>query len=186
METIRSFIAFDIEEPHVLRNISNVQSMLAETGARIKFVKPENIHITVKFLGNIPLSQVDEVYDVMKKVDFSPFKVEIRGVGAFPSMRRINVVWAGISRGVAELRGIFNQLELMLYRIGFKRETRGFSPHLTIARVKTGYRRDKLARCLREIEDYRFGVVKAECLRLKRSILKPEGPVYLTLREKCT
>ena len=185
MESIRSFIAFDIEEPQVLRNISNVQSMLAETGARLKFVKPENIHITVKFLGNISLSQIDEVYDAMKKIDFSPFEIEIRGVGAFPNMRRVNVVWAGISRGADELREIFNQLEPRLHRMGFKRETREFSPHLTIARVKTGYRRDELARCLREIEDYEFGVVEAKCLRLKRSILKPEGPVYLTLREKC-
>jgi len=185
LEGIRSFIAFDIEEPQVIRNISNVQSMLAETGARLKLVKPENIHITVRFLGNIPTSQVDEIYNEMKNVDFSPFQIEIKGVGVFPSVRRINVVWAGIRKGADELQRIFDQLEPRLQKIGVKKETRGFSPHLTIARVRTSHRKAELIRCLKEIEDYEFGIVEAKCLRLKRSILKPQGPIYLTLREKC-
>jgi len=185
LESIRSFISFDIEEPQVLQNLVNVQSMLAETGAHLKLVKPENIHITVRFLGNISISQVDEIYNEMKNVDFSPFKVEIKGVGVFPSLRRINVIWAGITRGAEELRAIFDQLEPRLRRVGLKKETRGFSPHLTIARVRTGHRKAELIRCLKEIENYEFGIVEARCLRLKRSILKPEGPIYLTLREKC-
>ena len=185
LESIRSFIAFDIEEPQVIRNISNVQSMLAETGARLKLVKPENIHITVRFLGSIPPSQVDEIYNEMKNVDFSPFQIEIKGVGVFPSVRRINVVWAGIRKGADELQRIFDQLEPRLQKIGVKKETRGFSPHLTIARVRTSHRKAELIRCLKEIEDYEFGIVEAKCLRLKRSILKPQGPIYLTLREKC-
>jgi 2'-5' RNA ligase len=185
LEAIRSFISFDIEDPRVIRNISNVQSMLAETGARLKVVKPENIHVTVRFLGNISPSQVDEIYNEMKSVEFSPFEIELRGVGVFPSINRINVVWAGIKRGADELKAIFDQLEPRLVRLGFKRESRGFSPHLTIARVRTSYKKAELIRCLRKIEDYEFGTVEARCLRLKRSILKPQGPVYLTLREKC-
>jgi len=185
LESIRSFIAFDIEEPRVIRNISNVQSMLAETGAHLKLVKPENVHVTVRFLGNISPSQVDEIYNEMRNVDFSPFDIEIKGVGVFPNIRRINVVWAGIKKGADDLQAIFDQLEPRLQRIGLKKETRGFSPHLTIARVRTSYRKAELIHCLKGIEDYDFGIVKARCLRLKRSILKPQGPVYLTLREKC-
>jgi len=185
LERIRSFISFDIEEPQVIRNIINVQSMLAETGAHIKLVKPENIHITVRFLGDISLSQVDEIYSEMRKVDFSPFEVEIKGVGVFPSIRRINVVWAGIRKGADKLQNIFDQLEPKLQKIGLKREPRGFSPHLTIARVRTSHRKAELINCLKKIEDYEFGIVEARCLRLKRSILKPQGPIYLTLREKC-
>ena len=83
------------------------------------------------------------------------------------------------------MRNIFNQLEPRLWKLGFKRETKEFSPHLTIARVRTSRRRDELIRCLKEVEDYEFGVIEARCLRLKRSILKPEGPTYLTLRERC-
>ncbi|HIE18700.1 TPA: RNA 2',3'-cyclic phosphodiesterase [Candidatus Bathyarchaeota archaeon] len=185
LESIRSFIAFDIEESQVVRNISNVQSMLVETGAHLKLVKPENVHITVRFLGNISPFQVDEIYNEMKKVDFSPFPVEIKGVGVFPSIRRINVVWAGIRKGADKLQNIFDQLEPKLQKIGLKKERRDFSPHLTIARVRTSHRKAELIRCLKEIEDYEFGIVEARCLRLKRSILKPQGPIYLTLREKC-
>jgi len=185
LESIRSFISFDIEEPQVIRNIVNVQSMLAETGAHIKMVKPENIHITVRFLGNISPSQVDEIYNEMRNIDFSPFKIEIKGVGVFPSIRRINVVWAGIKKGADKLQAIFDQLEPKLQKIGLKKEMRGFSPHLTIARVRTSHRKTELISCLKKIEDYEFGIVEARCLRLKRSILKPEGPIYLTLREIC-
>jgi len=185
LENIRSFISFDIEEPQVIRNISTVQGMLVETGAHLKLVKPENIHVTVRFLGSISPLQVEEIYNEMKNIDFSPFEIEIRGVGVFPSLKRINVIWAGIKRGAEELKAIFEQLEPRLQRIGLKKEKRGFSPHLTIARVRTGHNRAKLIRCLKDVENYDFGIVKARCLRLKRSILKPHGPVYSTLREIC-
>ena len=185
MENIRSFISFDIEEPQVIRNIFTVQAMLVKTGAHLKLVKPENIHVTVRFLGAISPSQVDEIYNEMKNVDFSPFKIEIRGIGVFPSLKRINVIWAGIKKGAEEIQAIFDQLEPRLQRVGLKKETRGFSPHLTIARVKTGRNRAELIRCLKEVENYNFGVVEARCLRLKRSVLKPHGPIYSTLREIC-
>jgi len=185
LESIRSFISFDIEEPQVLRNISIVQSMLAETGAHLKLVKPENVHVTVRFLGNISPTQVDEIYNEMRNVDFSPFEIEIKGVGVFPNIRRIKVIWAGIRKGAEELQAIFDQLEPRLQRIGLKKETRGFSPHLTIGRLRTSRKKAELIRCLKEVEDYEFGVVKAKCLRLKRSILKSQGPVYSTLREVC-
>lgn len=185
METIRSFIAFDIEEEPVLRNLSNAQGMLVETGASLRLVKPENIHVTVRFLGNISPRLVDKIHEEMKKIEFTPFNVEIKGLGAFPNLRRIRVVWAGIRRGANELRDVFNQLEPSLRRLGFKPDVKGFSPHLTIARVKSGRNKAELARRIRELEDYEFGLVRAECLRLKRSTLTPQGPIYSVLRETC-
>ncbi|MCW4020211.1 MAG: RNA 2',3'-cyclic phosphodiesterase [Candidatus Bathyarchaeota archaeon] len=185
LETIRSFIAFDIEEEAVLRNLSSAQSMLVETGASLRLVKPENIHVTVRFLGNISASLVDQVHEEMEKIDFAPFKVEMRGLGVFPNLRHIKVIWAGIGRGATELEEIFHQLEPRLQRLGFKRDVKGFSPHLTIARVKTGRNKIELASRLKELECFEFGLVKAECLRLKRSILTPQGPIYSVLRETC-
>ncbi|MEM3442722.1 MAG: 2'-5' RNA ligase family protein, partial [Candidatus Bathyarchaeia archaeon] len=83
------------------------------------------------------------------------------------------------------LQNIFNQLEPQLRRLGFKPDPKGFSPHLTIARVKSGRNKAELAKFIGEHSNYEFGVVKAECLRLKRSDLTPKGPVYSTLREFC-
>lgn len=185
LELIRSFIAFDIEDESVIRELSKVQSALIETGADIKLVEPENIHITVRFLGEIPQAMIDKVYNEMIKIVFSPFDVEIKGLGAFPNMRRINVIWAGIRKGSNELRNIYYQLEPNLQRLGLRPDDKGFSPHLTIARVKTSRRKEDLIRTLKEFENHDFGIIKARCLRLKKSVLTSKGPIYSTLREVC-
>ena len=184
-ESIRSFIAFDIESASVLENITQMQRVLAGTGADLKFVEPQNIHITVRFLGNITLNMVDKVYEAMREVQFVPFTVNIQGLGAFPNPHFPRVVWAGIREGANQLRGIFEQLEPHLRGLGFAPDPKGFSPHLTIARVRSGRNKAQLAKCLMENANFEFGVVKANCLRLKRSDLTPKGPIYTTLREYC-
>lgn len=185
MEWIRSFIAFDIEEEAVIKELSKVQSALLETGADIKIVEPENIHITVRFLGEVPSTLIDKIYDGMIKVVFTPFDVEIKGLGVFPNIKHINVVWAGIGRGANELRSIYHQLEPSLQKLGIKPDDKGFSPHLTIARVKSSRNKESIIKTLKEFENHSFGVVKARCLRLKKSILTSKGPIYSTLREVC-
>jgi len=184
-EAIRSFIAFDIESPPVLERITEMQKKLAGTGADLKFVEPKNIHITVRFLGNITPNMVDRIFEGMQKVQFVPFDVNIQGVGAFPDIRYPRVVWAGIREGANQLRGIFSQLEPYLRSLGFAPDPKGFSPHLTIARVKSGRNKAALVKFLVENANYEFGTVRAECLRLKRSDLTPKGPIYSTLREYC-
>ncbi|MGQ9538998.1 MAG: RNA 2',3'-cyclic phosphodiesterase [Candidatus Bathycorpusculaceae bacterium] len=184
-ETIRSFIAFDIESSHVLERLTQMQKLLAGIGADLKLVEPENIHITVRFLGDVTPNMVDKIYERMQKIQFTPFDVKIQGVGAFPNLRYPRVVWAGIREGANQLRGIFDQLEPQLRGVGFAPDPKGFSPHLTIARVKSGRNKVELAKCLQENINFEFGVVKANCLRLKRSDLTPKGPIYSTLREYC-
>jgi len=184
-ESIRSFIAFDIESSEVLERITYMQKKLAETGADLKFVEPHNIHITLRFLGNITPAMADKIYEGLCKVQFTPFTVKIQGLGAFPNPRFPRVVWAGIREGANQLRGIFEQLEPHLRGLGFAPDPKGFSPHLTIARVRSGRNKAQLAKCLMENANFEFGVVKANCLRLKRSDLTPKGPIYTTLREYC-
>ncbi|MEM2092260.1 MAG: RNA 2',3'-cyclic phosphodiesterase [Candidatus Bathyarchaeia archaeon] len=185
MELVRSFISFDVEDEGVMRELTRVQSILLETGADLKVVEPRNIHVTIRFLGEIPLTMIDRVYGEMSKIVFSPFDIEIRGLGAFPNIRHINVIWAGIRRGLNELRNIYYQLEPGLQKLGLRPDDKGFSPHITIARVKTGRKRDELAKLIKEFENHEFGIIKARCLRLKRSVLTPHGPIYSTLREVC-
>jgi len=182
-ETIRSFIAFDINNEMVLKRLSEVQGMLINTGANLKLVNPQNIHVTMRFLGNISTPMVDPIHEEMKKVSFAPFDIELRGLGAFPSLRYARVVWAGIRKGADELRNVFDQLEPSLRRLGFKPDAKGFSPHLTIARVRTGRNKAELIRCVEDLTDYEFGIIKADYLRLKKSVLTPKGPIYTTLRE---
>lgn len=182
-ETIRSFIAFDIDNELVVRRLSEVQNMLVNTGADLKLVTPQNIHVTMRFLGNISSPMIDSIHEEMKQVSFTPFEIELRGLGAFPSLRYARVVWAGIQKGGDELVKVFNQLEFRLRRLGFKPDPKGFSPHLTIARVRTGRHKAELVKCVEDLADYEFGIIKADCLKLKKSVLTPKGPIYTTLRE---
>jgi len=184
-EMIRSFIAFDLNNELVLQRFREVQDKLVKTGADLKLVEPQNIHITMRFLGDIKPPMVDSVHEAMKKVSFSAFNCEIIGLGVFPDLRYARVVWAGIRTGADELRAVFIQLEPNLRELGFRPDPKGFSPHLTLARVKTGRNKAELARCVQDLADYDFGAVRADCLRVKKSVLTPKGPLYSTLREVC-
>jgi len=185
LEMIRSFIAFDIDDEQVLRNLSKAQEALVATGADLKIVQPENIHITLRFLGDIPANMVDAIHEEMKKVTFTPFDVKIRRLGVFPNVRNIRVVWTGIEEGAEHLKNINNQLESNLRNLGFKPDPRGFSPHLTIARVRTARNKNELIKTIEQMAEYEFGVIKARCLRLNRSVLTPKGPIYSVLKEVC-
>jgi 2'-5' RNA ligase len=184
-EQIRSFVAFDMDSEQVLKRLAEVQALLAGVGADLKIVAPKNIHITLRFLGNVTAKMVEDIFEGMKKVQFVPFDVKVCGVGAFPDLRYPRVVWAGITEGSNTLRGIFSQLEPHLRSLGFAPDPKGFSPHLTIARVRSGRNKAELARLISENVNYGFGTIRAACLRLERSDLTPKGPIYSTLREVC-
>jgi RNA 2',3'-cyclic 3'-phosphodiesterase len=184
-EQIRSFIAFDLENEQVLTRMTQAQKLILETGADLKLVAPQNIHATIRFLGDISPGMVEKIYETMKKVEFKPFTILIRGLGVFPSLNYPRVVWAGMTDGIEQLRNIFNQLEPQIRALGFKADAYGFSPHLTIARVRTATNKQNLAEFVSKKGDFEFGTIQANCLRLKRSQLSPKGPTYSTIKEYC-
>src|SRR3972149_10212321 len=185
-ESIRSFLAFDLENEQVRRKLAAVQKLLVQTGADLKPVETENIHVTMRFLGNVTPKMVEGVFEEMKKTQFAPFNVQIKGLGAFPDVRYPRVVWAGITEGANELRGIFSQLEPRLPGLGFAPDGKGLSPLLTIARVRSGKNKAQLSEFGTENASYDFGTIIAKCLRLKQSVLSPKGPTYSTLKAFCT
>ncbi len=184
-ESIRSFLAFDIDSDEILQNFARIQDSLRKTGADLGVVEPRNIHVTMRFLGNIRPATVEKIHEEMKTLRFTAFDIMIAGIGAFPNARRPRVVWAGITDGADQLQNIFNQLEPKLQNLGFASEPRGFSPHLTMARVKSSRNQNELVDLIRENASFQFGIIRAICLRLKKSVLTPRGPIYSTLREFC-
>ena len=180
-ERIRAFVAVDMDEASVVSRLVEAQRALRNLGADLKLVEPENIHATVRFLGEVPAVTIELVKEQMNEVKFSPFEMEFAGLGAFPNLRRINVVWVGMRKGGEEISRIFEQLEPRFRKIGFEPDRKGFSPHVTIARVKTGRMREELAKFVEEMRDTPFGVIHVEELRLKRSVLMPKGPAYSTI-----
>ena len=183
--SIRSFLSFDLESETVRKRLASMQRLLVQTGADLKLVEPQNIHITIRFLGDITSSMVEKIFAEMQIIKFTSFYAQIKGLGAFPNTRYPRVLWAGLTENADQLKTVFNQLEPRLRNLGFTPDRRGFSPHLTIARVKSGRNKVKLADFVAKNANYDFGTTLAECLRLKRSDLTPKGPIYSTLKEFC-
>jgi 2'-5' RNA ligase len=160
----------------------DVQKELETTGADLKLVEPKNIHATIKFLGNISDDKLSDVKRAIQKAAsvVDPYDAHVEGLGAFPKPHYIRVIWAGVMNGKNETRAIHQQLERELRELGFVHD-HDFTPHLTLARVRSGQRRDELALRLRELSDVKFGTSRIEAIELKESKLTPEGPIYSTL-----
>jgi 2'-5' RNA ligase len=182
-ERIRSFVAVDLDEPLVRERIVSAQRGLEQTRAQLKLVDAEIMHLTLRFLGEIPQSTVDRVKEAMQGLRFSRFEVEFSGLGAFPSLNRINVVWVGIKHGHEQLNEIFHQLEPRFRQIGLPPDDKGFSPHLTIARVRSAVNRAALADYVASMQEQDFGKMPVRNVRLKKSTLTPKGPIYTTIHE---
>ena len=182
-ERIRSFIAVDLDEPTIRERIVNAQRDLERTGALLKLVDAGLMHLTLRFLGEIPAATAEAVKEAMDSLRYEPFEVEFLGLGAFPSLKRINVVWVGITRGYEELQQIFSQIEPRLRQMGLPPDDKGFSPHMTIARVKSGLNRAALADYVLNTREQEFGKMRVTAVRLKKSTLTPKGPIYSTLHE---
>jgi 2'-5' RNA ligase len=174
-----------MENDQVLSKLADAQKLLRETGADLKLVDPKNIHVTMRFLGDISPGMVDKIHEKMKNIKFTPFTIQLRGLGVFPSLNYPRVVWAGMTEGAEQLKSIFTQLEPQIRALGFAADAYGFSPHLTIARVRSGVNKQRLTELVANKADYEFGTINANCLRLKRSQLSPKGPTYSTIREFC-
>lgn len=179
--SVRCFIAVEVDDPFTLDGIARAQSSLNATGANLKLVERENLHLTLKFLGDVREGLLPEVVKVVSGTSFEPFRMALKGVGVFPSLRRPRVVWAGITEGVEALTAIFRDIEPRLVEMDFKPESRPFSPHITIARVRSGRNRDRLIEEVMALEDTDFGGFEARYVKLKKSVLTPRGPVYTDL-----
>jgi len=173
----------DLEDSVIRERIANAQKGLLDTGAQLKLVDSQIMHLTLRFLGEIPQATVDQVKEAMDSVRFSAFEIEFNGLGAFPNLNRINVVWVGIKTGHEQLSEIFHQLEPKLRKIGLPADNKGFSPHLTIARIKSGVNKEALANYVSNMAEHEFGKMIAQSVRLKKSTLTPKGPIYSTIHE---
>ena len=182
-ERIRSFIAVDLNDETIKDEINRVQQDLNRTGAQLKLVDPNIMHFTFRFLGEIPSTTIEAIKKAMNELTFEPFNLTINGIGAFPNLRRINVIWIGVSSGQDRLEQLYQQLEPKLRQIGITPDDKGFNPHLTIARAKSGLNRDALANYIEKFGGVKFGAITVTSLRLKKSTLTPTGPIYNTIHE---
>lgn len=186
MAGIRSFIAIDLPTK-IQTRLDKVSTQLQERleDVPVRWVPVENIHLTLKFLGDVSESNLEVLKDVLRTVaaNYDKFEISIGGMGAFPQARRPRVIWIGIE-SPPELASIQRNIESETVHLGYARERRPFSPHLTLARVSRGAgARDvrKVAEVLNSFKVGFLGVARVEAVRLYRSELQPGGAIYTGL-----
>jgi len=177
----RVFIGIDIDEA-VRQKLVAAQEQLQATGAQLKLVEPPNVHVTMKFLGEVPEDKIGAIAEALRKAAAATgqFDIGVKGIGVFPNLRYIRVVWAGVAEGRDEVIGLQQGIDRELGPLGFRPE-RDFVPHLTIARVKTAKQKERLAAFIKEMAGTEFGTTRAQAVELKQSTLTQKGPIYTTL-----
>jgi len=183
---MRTFIAIELPE-QIKHRLAELQTKLKESNTDVKWVNPENIHLTLKFLGEIDAVKSNQIIKVITEISssFTPFQVSLANIGAFPKIEFARVIWVAIDTGNKEVKLLAQQLEERLDKLGIPKEDRPFSSHITIGRVRSGKNSDKLAKSLKESEDY-FRKENIEFtatgITLFKSTLSSSGPSYEALQ----
>ncbi len=180
---MRTFIALDISEDirkRLAEFIENIQKGLIRTGANIKYVAPENIHVTLKFLGNTPDDLIPKIHTELEQFYNTQEKalVKIGEIGVFPHRKLPKVIWVGINGSREKLSYLQEETENICEKFGFKPENRKFSPHLTIARIKSLKSSNAVMSVIDSHRHYGFGKMNFEKITFYQSILQPTGPIY--------
>ncbi len=180
---MRLFLAVQLPA-QVQERLGRVQDRLRDARADVSWVKPANLHITLKFLGEIEPKRLERLQPVLAETASraAPFVVAIGGVGTFGG-RVPRVVWAGIGNGAEPLGSLARAIEGGLARVGFPKEKRAFSAHLTLGRVRSATNLPHLTAVLRETAAEHFGEAPVDRFALMQSELHPSGSIYAVLRE---
>ena len=183
MEQVRSFIAIELPD-ELKQGLTQLEAQL-KMGKQpgVKWVNPYSIHLTLKFLGSIAVDRTSEITRAMAEAvqGISPFHLEAKDLGVFPNLRRVQVIWVGVSGGVDKLNQLQQHLESNLARLGFASESRPFTPHLTLARLRDRASLDERQSLGQLIASTRFEAaytIKVDAINLMRSQLTREGAIY--------
>lgn len=179
---MRAFLAVDVD-PNLTYKITEIQKKVADVSPNVKMVEQENLHFTFKFLGDITPDKQETIIEMAEEniKDYSPFNITIKGMGAFPSMDYIRVIWLGVEHPGAFSK-VQKELDNEFNNLGFKKE-RSYIPHLTIGRVKGAQNKDELQTLVEELKDIEIGTMTIDRLTLKKSELTPVGPMYTDLHD---
>lgn len=189
METIRTFVAIVLPEP-LLRQLAQVQRQLEKKAPpeSVRWVNPEGIHLTLKFLGDTPVAKLESIRAALAAVAArsAPCTFTVGGLGCFPNARRPRVLWVGVQPVGGELAALQRAVEAAMKPLGFPPEDREFTPHLTLGRVRDRVAPADLARLgalISSTEVGTLGEVTARHFALIQSVLKPTGAEYTPLAE---
>lgn len=180
---MRCFIAVPLD-PALKEGIDASVADLKKSGADVKWVRAENLHLTIRFLGDTDEGFLPSLQEGLSTVasKYGPMTVGLQGIGLFPRKGSPRVVWIDI-RDYRALAGLQQDIEEVLFTLGIQKEDRPFSPHLTIGRVRSQRNVKTLLGGLQALSDRDFGALRVRSFSLMKSELRPAGPEYTTLRE---
>ena len=186
MEQVRSFIAIELPEGLKVELIQLQGRLKLGEQSWVKWVDPNSIHLTLKFLGNIAVGRINEIIRAMEEavLGISPFHLEVRELGAFPNFKRVQVAWVGVRGKVDKLVQLQQRIDSNLAPLGFAIETRPFTAHLTLARLRDRASPDERQRFGQLIAGTRFEsayTIKVDAVSLMKSQLTREGAIYSRL-----
>ncbi|NDV22442.1 RNA 2',3'-cyclic phosphodiesterase [Desulfovibrio sp. JC022] len=182
MKKIRTFIAHPVPGEWKER-ISEAYGPLREgLESKIAWVKPENMHFTLKFLGYVEEDKLAEVQGVLKKIPVVNFKMTAAGAGFFPASDKPHVIWIGLEQGAKEICSTAAAVESGLAKLGFEPNKKSCHAHLTLGRVKKAAQ-DDWAALAKKINGIELPEAQINGFTLYKSVLTPEGPVYSVLQE---
>ncbi len=176
---MRSFIAIEIPED-IKQQMAEIQRRLKDAGVDAGWTRPEGIHLTLKFLGEIPEPRVPDIMAALTRAagGSGGFRLQIEHAGTFPNPRNARVVWIGASGDIEKLSKLQAAVEDSMTGLGMEREDRPFTPHLTLGRVKYIRSRESWLNALEEIKDIELGGFDVNAISLMKSELKRTGAVY--------
>ena len=177
MSEIRAFLAIDLDDD-LKPKINKIIKEFKQIDTKIKYVELTNLHLTLKFFGDIDTNGLKLLEDAIANVvsEFEPFKINISGCGSFPNNNHIKVIWVGIEDD-SILKDLHDKLDKEFARIGFDKD-RKFSTHLTIGRMKSAKNKDKVKSTIEEFSNVEIGEMEVSQISLKKSTLTPRGPIY--------
>jgi len=176
---MRTFIAVAISS-EVREKLAQIQAEFRKGDPDVKWVEPENLHITLKFLGEVSENKLPDVIEKARLAvsEISNFRMHLSGLGSFPNLKSPRVVWVGTSEGKDELKKLNEKIEENLSNLGFAREKREFSAHLTIGRVRSLRGKGKLVKKIEELGNTDVGEFSVDKVLVMESQLSPKGPTY--------
>lgn len=180
MSTLRTFVALELPGS-VLTRANALIARLKVADAKVNWVRPENLHLTLKFLGDVPESDIPDVCKVVDEAvrRFEPFEIVFRGCGAFPTTSSPRTVWIGVEQGAEELTALQEAVDIGLKKLRFPREVRRFQAHLTLGRVKeSGPASKELGRLIEEYAEYDADIAAVDEVVTFASFLDRSGSKY--------
>jgi 2'-5' RNA ligase len=180
---LRSFIAIELPEP-VRTALSELQNKFKECGADVRWVRPEGIHLTLKFLGDVKEQDVDSIVKLIEGTcrKYKAFNLEIAGAGVFPNKRSPRVLWVGIN-GNGTFKALQNEIDDTMSSMGYEKENRKFIPHLTLGRFRSFKGMDELMEKVELHRDSILGSADVNKISLMKSDLGPAGAKYTRVAE---